>query len=223
MRHSDYRGMEKNAQAFDDEYEGFSARSVDDHYNYPFSPNSSGEFMTESTERQQHSLSSFVATKPKNKKDKKNKDTSTVSKVIEEPAEFNERTPQPQLRGRLASREYSDTQFDMEPDDNASRFPNQGEFSFPTRTGIRWFSGLFSDDQQADSTGHAASPHRDIEDQRTSRSQRLPAEAIEVHPGVPVRHSAARRFAGGYLASRGEPYVVGHVQSQASQRTDRSH
>ncbi|UJR31540.1 hypothetical protein I4U23_019028 [Adineta vaga] len=130
MRHSDYRGLEKNAQAFDDEYEGFSARSVDDHYNYPFSPNSSGEFMTESTERQQHSLLTFVQPKSKNKKDKKNKDTSTVNKLVEEPSNIQEKTPQ--NRGRLTSREYSDIQFDMEPEDDLRIPSNKMTPSRPT-------------------------------------------------------------------------------------------
>ena len=123
MRHSDYRGLEKNAQTYDDEYEGYSARSVDDHYNYPFSPNSSGEFMTDSSERQQqHSLSAFVQPKPKNKKDKKSKDTSTVNKLVEEPSNIKEKTPQ--NRGRLTSRDYYDTQFDMEPEDDLKKASN---------------------------------------------------------------------------------------------------
>lgn len=115
MRHSDFRGLEKNAQAFDDEYEGLSARSVDDHYNYPFSPNSSSEFLTDSSSRQEHSLVSFVA--PKQKKKKKNKDTNISQRLDEEDLSTVEETPK-QNRGRLTSREYSDIQFDMEPEDD---------------------------------------------------------------------------------------------------------
>ena len=129
MRHSDYRGLEKNAQAFDEEYEGVSARSVDDHYNYPFSPNSSNELMNDSaTGRQEHSLFSFVAPKkPKSKK--KNKDTAAVNKVLEEEPsslfEFSTQSP----RGRLPSRDFDDTQFVMESDDDLRKPMNEGNRS----------------------------------------------------------------------------------------------
>ena len=131
MRHSDYRGLEKNAQAYDEEYEGVSARSVDDHYNYPFSPNSSNELMNDSaTGRQEHSLFSFVATK-KPKPKKKNKDTAAaaVNKVLEEEPsplfEFQTQSP----RGRLPSRDFDDTQFVMESDDDLRRPMNEGNRS----------------------------------------------------------------------------------------------
>jgi hypothetical protein len=81
MRHSDYRGLEKDAQALNEEYQGALARSVDDHYNYPFSPNSSSEFLTDSANRQEHSLFSFVAPKSKKSKTKKNKNSTTFSKI----------------------------------------------------------------------------------------------------------------------------------------------
>ncbi|CAF0952948.1 unnamed protein product [Adineta steineri] len=123
MRHSDYRGLEKNAHAFDEEYEGLSARSVDEHnYSYPFSPNSSGEFMTDTSNKQEHSLLAFVAPKSKNKK--KNKDTSTVNKVVEEPSNFDDKIPQTRGRGD-AARPYSDFQFEMEPEDDLRKPPNQ--------------------------------------------------------------------------------------------------
>ena len=117
MRHSDYRGLEKNAQTWDEEYQGLQARSVDDHYNYPFSPNSSGEFLNDGTSRQEHSLVSFVAPKKSKSKKKNNKDSATINKVVEEePPTLEEKLPQ--TRGRLVSREYNDIQFDMEPEDD---------------------------------------------------------------------------------------------------------
>jgi hypothetical protein len=123
MRHSDYRGLEKNAHTLDEEYQGLSARSVDDHYNYPFSPNSSGEFMPDTSNRQEHSLVSFAVSKPKKKK-KTNKDTFNVNKVVEEePIIFEEKTKQ--IRGRLPSRD--DTQFDMEPEDDLGSSTTQGK------------------------------------------------------------------------------------------------
>jgi hypothetical protein len=132
MRHSDFRGLEKNAQTFDEEFEGLSARSVDDHYNYPFSPNSSSEFLTDGSSRQQqHSLFSFVA--PKQKKKKKNKDSAAANK-LEEEAELPivEEKP-PQTRGRLQSREYSDIQFDMEPEDDKGKSKNEGKLDFSSQ------------------------------------------------------------------------------------------
>lgn len=126
MRHSDFRGLEKNAQTFDEEYEGLSARSVDDHYNYPFSPNSSSEFLTDSSSRQQeHALGAFVATK-QNKKKKKRGDTSAANKLDEEELPTVEEIPK-QTRGRLASREYSDIQFDMEPEDDLIKSTTEGK------------------------------------------------------------------------------------------------
>ncbi|CAF5047866.1 unnamed protein product [Rotaria sp. Silwood1] len=65
MRHSDFRGLEKNAQTLDEEYDGVLARSVDDHYNYPVSPISHGEFMGDGSTRNEHSLFAFVAPKQK--------------------------------------------------------------------------------------------------------------------------------------------------------------
>lgn len=128
MRHSDFRGMEKNAQAYDEEYEGSIARSVDDHYNGPFSPNSSSEFLTDGTERQQqHSLFSFVSTKPKQKK--KTKGSSTTQKSVQEDLATIEEKPHVQTRGRLPSREFADTQFDMEPDDDNEKPFNAGMIS----------------------------------------------------------------------------------------------
>jgi hypothetical protein len=124
MRHSDFRGLEKNAQEFDEEYEGLSARSVDDHYD-PLSPNTSSEFLTDTSSRkQQHSIFSFVATK-QNKK-KKNKDVAAANKFDEDELPTVEENP-PQTRGRLISREYSDIQFDMEPEDDMRRSTNQGK------------------------------------------------------------------------------------------------
>jgi len=129
MRHSDFRGLEKNAQTFDEEFEGLSARSVDDHYNYPFSPNSSSEFLTDGSSRQQqHPLFSFVA--PKQKKKKKNKDSAAANKLDEEELPIVEEKPIPQIRGRLQSREYSDIQFDMEPEDDRGKSKNEGKLDF---------------------------------------------------------------------------------------------
>jgi hypothetical protein len=130
MRHSDFRGMEKNAQAYDEEYEGSTARSVDEHYNVPFSPNSSSEFLTDGPSRQQHSLFSFVAKKEPKKKNKKPKGSATTTTLTEQEdlATIEER-PQMQTRGRLPSREYADTQFEMEPDEDSHRFNNAGTVS----------------------------------------------------------------------------------------------
>lgn len=129
MRHSDYRGLEKNAQAFHEEYDGHTARSVDEHYNIPFSPNSSSEFLTDSSSRQQqqHSLFSFVA--PKQKKKKKPKDSAVADKLDEEDdlGPIEEKPPK-QTRGRLPSREYSDIQFEMEPEEDAASSVDQGKF-----------------------------------------------------------------------------------------------
>lgn len=129
MRHSDFRGMEKNAQAYDEEFEGSAARSVDEHYNVPFSPNSSSEFLTEGPSRQQHSLFSFVANKkPKNKK--KQKGSATTTKLAgDEDLETIEEKPQIQTRGRLPSRDNVDIQFEMEPDEDIDRSNNAGRFS----------------------------------------------------------------------------------------------
>jgi hypothetical protein len=124
MRHSDYRGLEKNAQVLDEEYEGLSARSVDDHYNIPFSPNSSSDFMNDSNNRQEHSLFSFVAPKKSKAKKKNNKDN--VNKVVEEDSSTLEDKPQP-ARGRLVSREYNDFLFDMEAEDDFSESKNKGK------------------------------------------------------------------------------------------------
>jgi hypothetical protein len=128
MRHSDFRGLEKNAQTFDEEYEGLSGRSVDDHYNCPFSPNSSSEFLTDGSSRQQqHSLFAFVAPKPK--KNKKNKNVTVATKLDEEELPTVEEKPR-QSRGRLTSREYSDIQFDMEPEDEIRKSTNEGKIRF---------------------------------------------------------------------------------------------
>ena len=77
------------------------------------------------TGRQEHSLFSFVATKkPKSKK--KNKDTAAMSKLLEEkPAplyEFQTQSP----RGRLPSRDFDDTQFAMESDDDLRKPMSEG-------------------------------------------------------------------------------------------------
>jgi hypothetical protein len=129
MRHSDYRGLEKDAHVIDEEYDGMAARSVDDHYNYPVSPNSSGEFMTHGSNRQEHSLFTFVAPKIKKPKTKKNKNSTTVNKVDEEEPTTFEEKPKPN-RGRLASRESSDIQFDMEPEDYITGSRNEGKLYF---------------------------------------------------------------------------------------------
>ena len=129
MRHSDFRGMEKNAQAYDEEFEGSAARSVDEHYNVPFSPNSSSEFLTDGPSRQQHSLFTFVANKqPKKKKKPKGSATTTKLTEQEDLATIEER-PQIQTRGRLPSRDYADIQFEMEPDEEIERSNNAGRFS----------------------------------------------------------------------------------------------
>lgn len=128
MRHSDFRGMEKNAQAYDEEFEGSMARSVDEHTNVPFSPNSSSEFITDGSERQQqHSLFAFVSNKPKQKK--KTKGSSTMPKSVQEDLATIEEKPHIQTRGRLPSREYADIQFDMDPDDDMERLSNAGMIS----------------------------------------------------------------------------------------------
>ncbi|CAF1299055.1 unnamed protein product [Rotaria sordida] len=125
MRHSDFRGMEKNAQTLDEEYDGLSARSVDDHYNYPLSPSVHGEFMADGTNRKEHSLHAFVAPKQnKNRKNKKNKGTSIVNKVVEEELPVVQEDPQ-RTRGRKILRDDFDTQFDMEPDDDIERSKNE--------------------------------------------------------------------------------------------------
>lgn len=129
MRHSDFRGMEKNAQAYDEEFEGSAARSVDDHYNVPFSPNSSSEFLTDGSSRQQHSLFSFVATKQPKKKNKKPKGSATTTTLAEADLATIEEKPQIQTRGRLPSRDYADIQFEMEPDEDADRLNNAGTVS----------------------------------------------------------------------------------------------
>jgi hypothetical protein len=129
MRHSDFRGLEKNAQAYDEEYEGLSARSVDDHYNMPFSPNSSSEFMADSSSRQeQHTLFSFVAP-TKQKKKKKPKDSVATSKLEEEDDLSTIEEKPPQTRAPARSREYSDIQFEMEPEDYSGRSGNEGKYS----------------------------------------------------------------------------------------------
>ena len=124
MRHSDYRGMEKKAQTLDEEYQGSTARSVDDHYSYPFSPNSSGEYMTDSSNRQEHSLFAFVASKPKKSK-KKNTKNTTMDNKLDEEEDFEEKPKQ--TRGRLVSRGSSDIQFDMEPDDDLTGSKNESK------------------------------------------------------------------------------------------------
>ena len=129
MRHSDCRGLEKDAKLYDDEYSGLTARSVDDHYNSPLSPISSSEFFTDSSNRQEHSLMHFIAPKKTKSKKKNTRESSTVSKVEEEESTQAEVRPTAQTRGRLPSREFSDTQFDMEPDDEIGRPLNQGESS----------------------------------------------------------------------------------------------
>lgn len=125
MRHSDFRGLEKDAHTLDEEYQGLSARSVDDHYNYPFSPNSSGEFIADTSTRQEHSLVSFAVSKPKQKK-KTNKETPTANKLVEEESSSPVQDKTQRNRGRLASREFSDIQFDMEPEDNIRQRTNEG-------------------------------------------------------------------------------------------------
>ncbi|CAF4991604.1 unnamed protein product [Rotaria sp. Silwood1] len=118
MRHSDFRGLEKNAQTLDEEYDGVLARSVDDHYNYPVSPISHGEFMADGSTRNEHSLFAFVAPKQKkDRKSKKNKGTSIVNKVVEEETTIIQEDLQP-TRGRITTREDFDIQFDMEPEDD---------------------------------------------------------------------------------------------------------
>jgi elongation factor 1 alpha-like protein len=126
MRHADYRNLEKNAKVYDDEYEGLSARSVDDHYNMPLSPNSSNEFMAPSSrgQGQQHSLFTFVAP-TKQKKKKKPKDSVGASKLDEEEDLSTIEEKPPQIRGRFGSREYSDIQFEMEPEDYAGKLGNE--------------------------------------------------------------------------------------------------
>lgn len=135
MRHSDYRGLEKSVREIDEDFEGSTARSVDDHYGVPFSPNSSNEFLTDNANRSQTSLLSFVSTKSsqkdkKKKKNNNNKNSFASTKVDEEDPSFVEEEPPAQIRGRLPSRDYGDTQFDMEPDDDLKLPPNQCKFNF---------------------------------------------------------------------------------------------
>lgn len=123
MRHSEVRGMEKKVQTLNEDYQGALASSVDDHYNYPYSPNTSDEFMFDRNRQQEHSLISFVAApKSGQKKKKKDKNTANTSSVVEEES-ANVEEDSRQNRGRLSSREFFDTQFDMEPD-------NQGKLLF---------------------------------------------------------------------------------------------
>ena len=133
MRHSDCRGLEKDAKLYDDEFSGLTARSVDDHYNSPLSPISSSEFFKDSSNsnNQEHSLMHFIAPKKTKSKKKNARESSAVTKVEEEESTQVEERPTVQKRGRLPSREFSDTQFDMEPDDEIGRPLNQGE-SFNT-------------------------------------------------------------------------------------------
>jgi hypothetical protein len=115
MRHSDIRGLEKNAQVLDDEYEGLFARSIDDHYHVPFSPNSSNEYMNDRSTQQEHSLFTFVAEKAKKSKKKNSSSTNTTNNLVEEESSVIDDKPT-KIRGRLVSREYTDIQFDMEPE-----------------------------------------------------------------------------------------------------------
>lgn len=119
MRHADVRGLTKARHELDDDYDGFAARSVDDSYHTPYSPNSSSEYMDASgTGRQEHSLFTFVQPKKTQSKKNKNKNNpNQVTKVVEEEAMFYEESPS-QTRGRLPSREYGDFQFEMEPEEN---------------------------------------------------------------------------------------------------------
>ncbi|CAF1576324.1 unnamed protein product [Rotaria magnacalcarata] len=120
MRHSAFHGIEKTAQTIDEEYEGLQARSVDDHYNYPFSPNTSDEFLTDASNRKEHSLFTFVSSKTKQDKNKKRKDKTSANKVVEEAPAICEDVLPP-TRGRLTSRDELDTQFDMDTEDDKAR------------------------------------------------------------------------------------------------------
>ena len=130
MRHADYRGLEKNARTIDDEYQGLSARSIDDPSYYPLSPSTSDHFMIDGSGRREHSLSSFVAIRPK-RKGKNNKSTATTNKSVEgELVAFEENEKDQRTRGRLTSRESLDTQFDMEPDGDTRNSKIEGKAIF---------------------------------------------------------------------------------------------
>ena len=121
MRHSEVRSLAKARQELDEDYDGILARSVDDSYNTPYSPNSSSEYMNESTASREHSLVAFFAPKKTQGKKNKNKDTNNqVTKVVEEDFSINEEK-HVQQRGRFPSRDYADTVFDMEPEDDTQR------------------------------------------------------------------------------------------------------
>lgn len=128
MRHAEVRGLAKDRPELEDDYDGVYARSVDDPYNGPYSPNSSTEYMNETAASRQHSLVAFVAPKKTQGKKNKNKDNNNqVTKVVEEESIVYEENPV-QQRGRFPSREYSDFQFDMENDDDVPRvFINEGK------------------------------------------------------------------------------------------------
>ena len=129
MRHSDCRGLEKSAQVFNDEYDGLSARSIDDPYHSPLSPISSSEFFPDTSNRQEHSLLHYIAPKKVKSKKKNARESTNVNKVVEEEASQLEERAAVQTRGRLTSREFADIQFEMEPEDEIERPLNEGESS----------------------------------------------------------------------------------------------
>lgn len=123
MRHTDFHGLEKSAKILDDDYTGVSGRSVDDHYNYPYSPNTSDEFIVDGSNRTQHSLFTFIAPKPKAKQEKtkkKNKAKNTIQNVEEEDLPPNK---------HVVSSEFFDTQFDMDTDDSRIKPTTEGKFN----------------------------------------------------------------------------------------------